>query len=89
MTWLTTTEAADYLKVKPHTLAKWARQGRVKGYHIGGRKRYVWRFRTADLDAALVESPPPSAPPLVGRHPTCKQEKNPPKTGLFYSQRRG
>ena len=53
--WLTVSEAARYLKVKPRTLLLWTRQGKVKGFALSGTKRRVWRFRQADLDAALVE----------------------------------
>jgi excisionase family DNA binding protein len=55
--WLTATEAAQHLRVKTRTLLLWARQGRVKAFALSGTKRRVWRFRQADLDAALLESP--------------------------------
>ena len=66
--WLTVKEAAKYLKIKPRTLLLWVRQGKVKGFALSGTKRRAWRFRCADLDAALVESPvllskPPSVRP--------------------------
>jgi excisionase family DNA binding protein len=51
--WLTTTEAAIYLKIKARTLLLWARQGKVKGYMLSGVRRHVWRFRRIDLDATL------------------------------------
>lgn len=51
--WLTANEAAAYLKVKPHTLLRWARAGNVKGYMLSGTKRVTWRFRQVDLDATL------------------------------------
>jgi excisionase family DNA binding protein len=54
--WLTAGEAAKYLKVKTRTLLLWARQGKVKAFALSGTKRRVWRFRQADLDAALLES---------------------------------
>jgi excisionase family DNA binding protein len=54
--WLTAMEAAAYLKVKVRTLLLWARQGKVKAFALSGTKRRVWRFRRADLDAALWES---------------------------------
>jgi excisionase family DNA binding protein len=54
--WLTVTEAASYLKVKPRTLLLWVRQGKMKAFALSGTKRRVWRFRQADLDAALLES---------------------------------
>lgn len=64
--WLTATEGAKYLKIRPRTLLLWTRQGRVKGYAVGGTRRRVWRFRRNDLDAALlgtevVESGPASS----------------------------
>jgi len=51
--WLTTEEAAEYLRVKARTLLLWARQGKVKGYMLSGVRRHVWRFRQVDLDATL------------------------------------
>ncbi len=52
--WLTAAEAARYLKVKPRTLLLWVRQKKFRGYALSGIKRRVWRFRKADLDAALL-----------------------------------
>ena len=54
--WLTAKEAAKYLKTNPRTLLLWVRQGKVKGYVLSGVARRTWRFRRADLDAALIES---------------------------------
>ena len=51
--WLTTSEAAQYLKVKKRTLLLWVRQGKLKGYTLSGVKRRVWRFRREDLDSSL------------------------------------
>jgi excisionase family DNA binding protein len=64
--WLTAAEAAAYLRVKTRTLLLWARQGKVKAFALSGTRRRVWRFRQADLDAALLESPVlPSTAPSV------------------------
>ena len=64
--WLTPREAAQYLKVKVRTLLHWVRQGKVKAFALSGSKRRVWRFRQADLDAALLVSPVlPSPTPSV------------------------
>jgi excisionase family DNA binding protein len=64
--WLTAAEAAKHLKVKVRTLLLWARQGRVKAFALSGTKRHAWRFRQADLDAVLLESPVlPSTTPSV------------------------
>ena len=53
-TWLTVKEAAQYLSVKPRTLAQWARQGTIKGYVLSGTERVTWRFLRSDLDAKLL-----------------------------------
>jgi excisionase family DNA binding protein len=52
--WLTATEAAHHLRVKPRTILLWSRQGHIKGYRLSGTKRCVWRFKREDLDAALT-----------------------------------
>ncbi len=52
--WLTSKEAAKYLKVEPRTLLLWTRQGKVKGYRLSGTRRHVWRYRHPDLDAMLA-----------------------------------
>ena len=54
--WLTATEAANYLRVKPRTILLWARQGHIKGHILSGTARVTWRFRAEDLDATM--SPP-------------------------------
>jgi excisionase family DNA binding protein len=51
--WLTTTEAARYLKIEPRTLTLWARQGKVKGHVLSGACRFTWRFRRSELDATM------------------------------------
>ena len=55
--WLTASEAALYLKVKPRTLLLWVRQRKVKAFALSGTKRRVWRFRREDLDSALLARP--------------------------------
>ena len=40
--WLTTDEAAQYLKVKPRSLLLWTRQGKIKAYVLSGTKRRIW-----------------------------------------------
>jgi excisionase family DNA binding protein len=54
--WLTASEAAEYLKVKPRSLLLWVRQRKIKAYSLSGTKRRVWRFRREDLDSALFAS---------------------------------
>lgn len=55
--WLTAQEAADYLRVRVRSLLLWVRQGKIKGYALSGTKRRIWRFRTEDLDTALLSHP--------------------------------
>jgi excisionase family DNA binding protein len=52
--WLTSREAASYLRVEPRTILLWAKQGKVKGYALSGTIRQTWRFLRADLDAMLT-----------------------------------
>jgi excisionase family DNA binding protein len=58
--WLTMTEAAAYLKVRPRTLASWVRQGKAPAHKLSGTKRRVWRFLRSELDGMLSA---PSAGP--------------------------
>jgi excisionase family DNA binding protein len=55
--WITTEEAAAYLKVKTRSLLLWVRQGKLQAYALSGTKRRVWRFRKEDLDCALLSKP--------------------------------
>ena len=51
--WLTSREAANYLRVAHRTLLQWARTGKVRAYRLSGTGRITWRFRAIDLDAML------------------------------------
>ena len=62
--WLTATEAAQYLKVKPRTLLQWARDSKIPAHKLSGVQRCVWRFLKTELDAMLM---PSSAGPADGR----------------------
>lgn len=55
--WLTSTEAALYLKIDRRTLLQYARQGKVQAYILSGTQRHVLRFKISDLDAMLTVSP--------------------------------
>jgi len=52
--WMTTDEAAAYLKIRPRTLQMWARLGKITACPLSGSKRRVWRFLQADLDGTIV-----------------------------------
>ena len=56
--WLTATEAAHYLGIKPRTLLLWARQGRIRACALTGTKRHVWRFSLSDLEAFITHNQP-------------------------------
>jgi excisionase family DNA binding protein len=51
--WLTATEAAAYLKVRPRTIVQWAKDGKVRGHRLSGCKRITWRFLRSELDGML------------------------------------
>lgn len=51
--WLTAEEAAQYLKVKPRTILKWAKEARIPAHPLSGSKRVTWRFLRSELDAML------------------------------------
>jgi excisionase family DNA binding protein len=52
--WFTANEVSRYLKVKPRTVLKWAKEGRIPGHPLSGSKRITWRFLKAELDAMLA-----------------------------------
>ncbi len=51
--WLTTEEAAEFLKVHVETLRRWARTGVIPAAKLGNRGGF--RFRREDLDRFLEE----------------------------------
>ena len=56
--WLTSAEAAAYLKVAHRTVLEWAKTGRIPAHRLSGSLRVTYRFRAVELDAMLG---PPSA----------------------------
>ncbi len=62
--WLTSGEAAAYLRIQPRTLLLWARQGKVPAHRLSGIRRCAWRFLKHELDAMLAAS---SGGPADGR----------------------
>jgi len=61
---MTATEAAQYLRVQPRTILKWAKQGTIPAHALSGCKRVTWRFLREELDRAMLK--PPSAAGLGG-----------------------
>ncbi len=62
--WLTSAEAATYLKVEQRTLLAWSRSGKAPAHQLSGSKRITWRFLKSELDAMLS---PPAVLPTEGR----------------------
>lgn len=56
--WLTVPEAADYLRISRDTIYRWAKQGKLPLYKVGGTATRVSR---SDLDALI--QPRPHSPP--------------------------
>ncbi len=59
--WLTTEEAARYLRINVGTLRRWAREGTIPAAKLGNRGGF--RFKREDLDrflgstSAILEAP--------------------------------
>jgi excisionase family DNA binding protein len=58
---LTSEEAAALLKIRPKTLQRMARQGRIPAHRVGD----LWRFRASELDDWLRSGDGSLKPPLV------------------------
>jgi excisionase family DNA binding protein len=52
--WMTSEEAAEYLRAKPRSVQLWTRQGKLKGHAVTGSKRHRWLYLKRELDAALI-----------------------------------
>ncbi len=48
---LTTHEAAEYLRMHPHTIWRWCREGRLSAFQI----KREWRIRKSKLDELIEE----------------------------------
>lgn len=51
---LTVPEVADRLRVSTATVTSWLRDGRLRGYRIGGTKA-GWRIEESDLDRFIAD----------------------------------
>jgi len=59
--WLTASETARHLKVKPRALLQWVRDGKVPAHKLSGIQRCVRRFLKPELGAMLFPSSADSA----------------------------
>lgn len=50
---LTTQEAATYLRVGQHTVWRWCQEGHLPAFQIGR----TWRIRRAELEDLIYDSP--------------------------------
>ncbi len=55
--WLTSAEAAQYLRVSPRTIIEWAREGKIRGHVLSGVQRHTWRFLSSELDSVMMNPP--------------------------------
>jgi excisionase family DNA binding protein len=51
---LTAPEVAERLKVKPSTVLRWLREGKLRGVRLGG-SRAGWRVTAAEVQRVLNE----------------------------------
>ncbi len=51
---LTVPEVAERLRVSTATVTNWLREGRLRGYRIGGTKA-GWRIESEDLERFIAE----------------------------------
>lgn len=58
---VTVQEVADYLKMSPQTIYRFAQQGRIPALKVGNR----WRFRPADIEIWLQNQDDQSSPSIL------------------------
>jgi excisionase family DNA binding protein len=57
MEWLTSEEAAKYLKLSPRTIVALAHAGKLPAHALTGTQRRTWRFLSSELDAVMMNPP--------------------------------
>ena len=53
-TWMTSAEAAEYLRLSPRTIIELARDRKIPGHILSGITRHTWRFRRDELDRFMM-----------------------------------
>lgn len=67
--WLTRKEAAEHMRVSERTIDRWADDGLLQEYKVGGLQST--RFKRADLDA-MVKPVEPGVPAIPAHPETCQ-----------------
>ncbi len=52
--WFTVEQVAEIIQVHPETVRRWLREGRLKGFALGGKSG--WRIRERDIDAFIEDA---------------------------------
>ena len=72
--WLTTGQAAKYCSVKPDTVLKWIKRGRLTAERTPGGH---YRIRPKDLEPLILTPRQVDAPPRTDRLPLCQMFPRP------------
>ena len=70
---LTVSEVADRLRVSTATVTNWLRDGRLRGYRIGGTKA-GWRIEVSDLEQYIADRKGETSVADVRRNMTDHQD---------------
>ena len=54
MEFQTREEVAEYLRVHVRTVERWLRNGRLKGYKLGGGRTALWRIPKDEVEKFLA-----------------------------------
>lgn len=78
--WLTVADAANYLRVSRDTIYRWAKQGKLVLYKVGGT---ATRLRKSDLDALAHPKIPVGDPWMQLSSPTFDADWDNPKDAIY------
>ena len=78
--WLTVAEAADYLRVSRDTIYRWAKQGKLPLYKVGGT---ATRIRKSDLDTLARPQTPAGDPWTLLSAPAFDADWDNPEDAIY------
>lgn len=78
--WLTVAEAAEYLRVSRDTIYRWAKQGKLVLYKVGGT---TTRLRKKDLDALAHPKTPAGDPWMQLSAPVFDADWDNPEDAIY------